>query len=96
LDSVVGRGAFNARADAGCRRLEGRRVGCLGLKLRIGHRPFDQPIAVRAHAAQIDLRRGNASRRLQNIGIGAFADDPMREGFDVARQIRFRFSSLTY
>ena len=45
-------------------------------------------MAVGAHAAQIDLRLGDASRRLQDIGVGAFADDPLREGFDVARQIR--------
>jgi len=30
---------------------------------------------------------GNAPRRLQDIGVGAFADDPLRKGFDVARQI---------
>ena len=44
-------------------------------------------MAVGAHAAQIDLRLGDPSRRLQDIGVGAFADNPLRKGFDVARQI---------
>ena len=68
-------------------RLEWRRLGRLGLKLGIRHRLFNQPIAVEAHAAQINLRRGDASRRLQDIGLDAFADDPLRQGFHVARQI---------
>jgi len=37
-------------------------------------------MAVGAHAAQIDLRLGDASRRLQDIGVGPFAGDPLREG----------------
>jgi hypothetical protein len=74
------------RTDARRRRREWRRLGRLGLSLRIGHRPFDQPSAVGAHAAEIDLRLGDASRRLPDTGVGAVAGDPLCEGFDVARQ----------
>ena len=74
------------RADARRRRRECGRLGRLGLNLRIGHCPFDQKLAVGEHASQIDLRLGDASRQFQDIGVGAFAGDPLREGFDVARQ----------
>lgn len=58
----------------------------LGLKRPIRQRAFDKKLAVGEHASQIDLRLGDASRRFLDIGVGAFAGDPLREGFDVARQ----------
>jgi hypothetical protein len=55
--------------------------------LGIADHLLDQPIAVGAHATQINLRFGDASRRFQDIGVVAFANDPMCKDLDVARQI---------
>jgi hypothetical protein len=54
---------------------QSREFGRPRLKRLIAHSALDQGMAVRAHAPQVDLRFGDASRPLQTTGGGVFPSD---------------------